>query len=265
MKIAKLRMTGGHLAAKKPKRQRNGDNPQLDTDTPIYVQLITHFRQKIETDRWQVNETIPALEELAAEYGVARGTIRQAIGFLQREGLIASRRGRGSQVVRKPDNTIWMPLPDSWDDLLHQADSIVGEVLDLDVPKRLPVSAENGRGALAPNYHAVRRLLKRNGIPYLVGTSYVDQRIMAEAGFDALATMSIYRVLEHSQRSRAVAGEQTLMLRPADAEVAYLLQIPLNGAVVCVMRWVFDQHDTLIYQSEGLFRSDFVQADRRLK
>ena len=43
------------------------------------------------------------------------------------------------------------------------------------------------------------------------------------------------------------------------------LEIPLGAPIVTVLRWVTDQTGTLIYQSEGQFRSDFVQAYRRLR
>jgi GntR family transcriptional regulator len=111
----------------------------------------------------------------------------------------------------------------------------------------------------------MRRLLRRDGIPYLVGTSYIDQRIIDDVGLVALKTDSAYRAIALQQRSRPVRGVQTLTLAMADAEIAYLLEIPLSAPIVNVVRWVVDQSDTLIYQSEGQFRSDFVQASRRLR
>src|SRR5690606_37673522 len=103
------------------------------------------------------------------------------------------------------------------------------------------------------------------GIPYLVGTSYIDRRIVDEVGPESMQRMSIYRAIERSRRARPVRGDQTLTIATADAEIAYLLEVPLGAPIVSVLRWVVDQHGTLIYQSEGLFRSDFVQATRRLK
>jgi len=47
--------------------------------------------------------------------------------------------------------------------------------------------------------------------------------------------------------------------------LAFLLGIPLGAPIVNVSRWIFNEHETLIYQSEGQFRSDFVQAARRLR
>lgn len=245
-------------------KARRAAAPTLNHESPIYVQLITHFRQQIETGKWAVNQTIPGFEELAAQFHVARGTVRQAIGFLQREGLIASRRGRGTLVLRKPEHNIWLELPNSWQGLVHSADSIEGEFLDLVAPMRLPVPPNSGNAVLAPSYHVVRRLLKRDAIPYLVGTSYIDRRIIDELG-TSNPGHSIYRFIERSRRAKPSWGEQTLMLETADAETAYLLQIPLHSAIVCVLRWVLDRDGTLIYQSEGRFRSDFVQAYRRLK
>jgi GntR family transcriptional regulator len=246
------------------RKKRNGAG-HLSDATPLYVQLIMHFRDRIQTGKWQLGESIPVLNDLAAEYGVTRATVRQAIGFLQREGLLASRRGRGTEVIGVPRANLWQPLPVEWDELAASADSIEGDVLELARPMRLPDSPETEQGELAPIYHVIRRLLRRDGIPYLVGTSYIDRRILDEVGPEALQHSSVYRVIGSSKRFRATRGEQVLTLSTADAELAFLLEIPLSAAIVNVLRWVFDRNDTLIYQSEGQFRSDFVQARRTLK
>jgi len=238
---------------------------QLNRATPIYVQLIVHFRQQIESGKWPLNSTIPALETLAAEFGVTRATVRQAVGFLQREKLLSSRRGRGTTVIGTPRRNLWQAIPNVWNDLIKEADTIQADILDLSQPLRLPDSPQTEHGILAPNYHVIRRLLSRDGIPYLVGTSYIDRRIVDEVGIEAFQKSPIYRGIERSRRSRAIQGDQTLTLTTADAEIAYLLEIPLGAPIVTVLRWVIDQAGTLIYQSEGQFRSDFVQAYRRLR
>lgn len=253
----------------RPKGKANGrrraSSLQLNPATPIYVQLIMHFRQQIESGKWPLHSTIPALEDLATEFGVTRATVRQAVGFLQREKLLSSRRGRGTTVIGTPRRDLWQAIPHVWQDLIHEADTIQADILELPQPIRLPDSPQTEHGVLAPNYHVIRRLLSRDGIPYLVGTSYIDRRIVEEVGAETFQTTPIYRGLERSRRSRATQGDQTLTLTTADAEIAYLLEIPLGAPIVTVLRWVIDQAGTLIYQSEGQFRSDFVQAYRRLR
>jgi DNA-binding GntR family transcriptional regulator len=166
--------------------------------------------------------------------------------------------------VRVPRANIWQDLPDSWRDLASDADAIEGDVLELARPMRLPDSPEAAQGSLAPNYHVIRRLLRREGIPYLVGTSYIDRRIVDEVGAEALRSGSLYRTIASARCFKPVRGDQQMTLGTADAELAYLLELPLNAAIVNVLRWVYDGAGTLVYQSEGQFRSDFVQARRRL-
>jgi GntR family transcriptional regulator len=255
----------GSKARGQQKRRGNGVDLQLSNATPIYVQLIVHFRHQIETGKWRQHQIIPPLHELAAEFGVTRATVRQAIGFLHREGLLSSRRGRGTEVISKPHETLWQPVPNSWSDLVKDSDRIEGDVLELARPGRLPEVPQAECGELAPSYHVVRRLLRRGGIPYLVGISYVDRRVVDEVGADIFKTSSLYRVIETSRHFHAVRGDQLISVGTADAELAFLLGIPLSSPIVNVSRWIFNEHDTLIYQSEGQFRSDFVQAARRLR
>jgi GntR family transcriptional regulator len=254
------------IASRQP-RQRKGAAQRsalLSSPMPIYVQLIMHFRQQIETGQWAVGQKIPTLEELAREFGVTRLTIRQAIEFLKQEGLVSSRQGFGTVIIAQPKKILWRDLPRSWAELVDSADTLESDMLELARPMRLPKSPDRRNGELAPNYHVIRRLLRREGLPYIVGTSYIDQRIVDAVGLKALKTRSIYRFLEMSQISRPARGDQTLQLGTADAEVAYLLDVPLGSCVAIVMRWVYDQNDTLIYHSEGQFRGHFVQTSRRL-
>ena len=44
-----------------------------------YIQLATLFRRRIEQGVWRTGEQIPTVDDLAAECGVARATIRQAL------------------------------------------------------------------------------------------------------------------------------------------------------------------------------------------
>jgi len=101
------------------KKAKGAPESILSSATPIYVQLIMHFRHQIESGKWRVGETIPTLDELAKSFGVTRATVRQAVGFLQREGLLNSRRGRGTTVVATPRRSLWQELPNSWDELVR--------------------------------------------------------------------------------------------------------------------------------------------------
>ncbi len=55
---------------------------------------------------FQENARLPTETELAQRFGVSRPTVREALSRLRLDGLIASRRGSGSFVLRRPDRNI---------------------------------------------------------------------------------------------------------------------------------------------------------------
>ena len=238
---------------------------RISDATPIYVRLILHFRQKIETGEWAVGERIPVLEDLAAELGVARATIRQAMGFLEREGLISRSRRRGTFVLRKPEQDIWYNIPNNWADLAKAAETMEDDTVALDasIPSLTQPGSSNGQWS--EDYEVIRQVLKRDHVPYLIGTSYTHKRIVDKLGKDARKRALLYRFIWQSRALRLSHTEQSLTIGMADAEVAYLLEIPLNAPVGIVLRSVFDRNGVVVYHSEGIFRGDFIRVHRRLK
>ncbi|MET9243876.1 GntR family transcriptional regulator [Nonomuraea sp. NPDC003709] len=65
---------------------------------PAYATLANDLRQRIATGKYPPGAMIPSEATLMAEFGVARGTVRQALAELEREGLVVSQMGRGRRV-----------------------------------------------------------------------------------------------------------------------------------------------------------------------
>jgi len=72
------------------------------SDRPVYKQIADLLRSAINSGVYGLGDLLPSEHELAAEYGVARGTARQAIVLLRNEGLIDAVHGLGS-FVREPE------------------------------------------------------------------------------------------------------------------------------------------------------------------
>ncbi|WP_256256720.1 GntR family transcriptional regulator [Nonomuraea pusilla] len=60
--------------------------------------LADDLRRRITTGEYPPGGMIPSEAALMAEFGVARGTVRQALAELEREGLVVSQMGRGRRV-----------------------------------------------------------------------------------------------------------------------------------------------------------------------
>ncbi len=71
---------------------------------PLYHQVKTDIRRRIERGEWRPGDNIPSEAELCGHYGASRITIRRAIGDLASEGLLLRISGRGTY-VREPTVT----------------------------------------------------------------------------------------------------------------------------------------------------------------
>ncbi|WP_162948472.1 GntR family transcriptional regulator, partial [Streptomyces europaeiscabiei] len=58
-----------------------------------HEEIAEALRRAIDREDYTVGSLLPPETELAARYGVSRGTVRQAVATLTAEGLIGSRQG----------------------------------------------------------------------------------------------------------------------------------------------------------------------------
>lgn len=73
---------------------------RTDERLPIYQRLKDALAERIQDGAWRPGDVIPAESDLAAEFGVALGTMRKAIEGLVAQGLLERRQGRGTFVRR---------------------------------------------------------------------------------------------------------------------------------------------------------------------
>lgn len=71
---------------------------------PAYRRVATALVSAIEQGRYAPGSRLPAEVDLAAEFGVSRGTLRQALAALRSEGYIEAIPGRGSFITHGTPN-----------------------------------------------------------------------------------------------------------------------------------------------------------------
>ncbi|MEA2967411.1 MAG: GntR family transcriptional regulator, partial [Alphaproteobacteria bacterium] len=105
---------------------------------PLYIQVASVMRQRIEAKQWRPGQKISTLVELEQEFQVARVTVRQAIDILREEGLLHCQQGRGTFVAAKPLSRHWLKLATSWDVLVASIKDNVPKRIKVDNPPQLP-------------------------------------------------------------------------------------------------------------------------------
>lgn len=67
----------------------------------VVQQIADNLKEYIQSDEISIGQKLPTEATLCAEYGVSRGTIREAFCLLQSSGMVELRPGRGAFVVNK--------------------------------------------------------------------------------------------------------------------------------------------------------------------
>jgi GntR family transcriptional regulator len=228
-----------------------------------YIQLSTLFRRRIESGQWAPGSQIPTVDDLSAQYGVARATIRQALGTLEAEGLITRHRAKGTFVSERVRQHLWLEMTTDWRGLMNAREGAVIEVLENEEARSLPQRLHEV-GVPADAYRRLRRRHSRDGQVFLVADVFVEAefyRLIPQEAFTTTTAMRLATLLP----SKVGRAQQTITIGAADLEAAALLDLPLNAPVCLVDRSVTDQRDRLVLLSKGTYRGDLVRMDVRLK
>lgn len=161
---------------------------------PLYRQLEQLLVQRIAEERYS-NE-LPGDLELAEEFGISRGTVRQALDRLVRRGLVVRLRGRGSFVAPAP-----LEYP------LGRFFHFAHEMNQRGIPEasrilarghvRLPTPVARAlRLARGARCFRVVRLRLAGELPLLLETSHLPDGVAPSLATADLSRGSIYDLLE---------------------------------------------------------------------
>ncbi len=231
---------------------------------PRYIQLATLFRRRIESGQWKAGAQIPTVDDLVAECGVARATIRQALGVLESEQLIDRFRAKGTFVRHQLQEQLWCEVETNFAGLLRSRADAQIEVLS-NVPDQMLRIIPHQVGEPAPAYRHLRRRHSRHDQPFLLADVYIDERLIPSIPPESFTTKTSLKLVADIPGITIVDARQTLTIGAADMEVAKQLKLPLNAPVAYVYRSAVDRDGYLIFVGEGIYRGDLVRVDIKLR
>ncbi|KAB1145382.1 GntR family transcriptional regulator [Streptomyces luteolifulvus] len=226
---------------------------QLETvPEPKYWHLKTVLSEALDSE-FSVGEILPNERELAARFGVARATLRQALEQLELEGRLQRRRGVGTTVAPPrvgvavgAEQHAW---PGAGDTVWQPVDSTVEAP-----PAAVADALETGRNTLV---HTVRRSRTTHGQPvaaellYVPGQSVPDLPAI-ETPTGAARARAVLRELQHLELE---GRESAVELGSARADDAKELD-RLPGAPVLVVTTRFFAGRRVAAVSVATYRAD---------
>ena len=73
----------------------------MDENSPLpyWEQLANILRERIRSG--EIQHRVPSLNTLTQEFGLSRNTIIKAVSALETDGLVVTRQGRGTFVIKR--------------------------------------------------------------------------------------------------------------------------------------------------------------------
>lgn len=228
-------------------------NPSL-TD-----QVKAHIKERILEGGFSTGR-IPAESELAADLGVSRATVRDALTRLEQEGAVYRRQGAGTFVnqaglrIKSRLEEIW-----SYEDVLRDhgytpSVRLLGTTIvpaDADVAADLEIAAGD-------DLLVTRKLFLENDIPVVLTSNRIPRHLLV-AGAAEPAGEPVYEYLEaNSDRRLAYYLTEILPvgLSPADATH---LGVPAGTPAISFHEIGFDQDNGPLVHSTSFFRDDLLR------
>lgn len=232
-------------------RQRDG--------IPLYLKLASLFREKIRCGDWPIHSQLPTLPALRDEYGLARETVRQALGVLRNEGMIDSTRGLGTFVTAAAEES--EPRAPAYDPLTLGAQVRI-DILSRAPCKELPDLGRDLTGMETPLVH-VRKRHHAGQQPYSLVDLWLPQRYfeMLPEGTDETQLYS--QLLRDHTGMTDLSGDQIITIVRADIATAHLLGITLSEPVAHVVSRLFDPEGRPVMAHLVQIRSDVFSAERQ--
>lgn len=206
----------------------------------LYVQIRETLRQQIENGQLEPGQKLPAEDELAAQFGVSRMTVRQGISDLIDEGVLYRRRGVGTFVaqfhVERDHNRLTNFLETA------QAAGFAAEVRLLSrevVPARMTVAKALALQESEPVIR-IQTLRLANGVPITVYDEYVPYRLYPQLLQEDLRSRPAWQILE-SHGYTIKRAVQRVEARLADADIANLLEIEENAPILYKHRVIMSE------------------------
>jgi GntR family transcriptional regulator len=205
---------------------------------PLYVQIRKSLRDDIVNKTLVPGQKIPSEDELAAQFGVSRMTVRQGISDLIDEGLLYRRHGVGTFVAQPHLERDHTRLTSFLESAKEEGLDVNVRVLIADIlPAKLKVARSlslNERDLVV----RVKTLRYVAGLPITVHDAYVPYKLFPQLLQEDLEANHLWDIFE-SYGFRVKRALQRLEAREADEEIAQLLDVDEGAPILYKERTVF--------------------------
>jgi GntR family transcriptional regulator len=231
---------------------------------PRYYAIWRTLWSRITSGFYPAGSLLGTEVAMAAEFGVSRVTLREALALLERDGLIERRRSFGTFVAPNVVPRGVVEFTGYLEDIILQADASHTEFFEretVDAPARVALALQIPEGTPVMR---LRRLRVAAGHPRIWLTDYLLEPVGARFSDDELRAGSLIQRLDESPDTRIEYGHQTISARVGDDEVCERLGLGPGSVVLHSDRVVYGPGGRAIGYVEMSYPGESFSFDIRL-
>ncbi len=230
----------------------------LDKNSPIplYYQIAERLKEQIVSGELASGARLTSERDLSEQLAVSRMTVRQAINYLQNNGLIEVRQGVGAFVAQPKHTYDALHLLGFSEEMSRRGDLVESTVLEqvlVHPPGRIASRLLLDEHSLALK---ITRLRKVNQEPVLLETSFLPAADCAGLESVDLATHSLYTLLETRYGLHVLRAQQTLECVLANEYEQQIFGLRNGAAMILVEGVTYGEHDAPIESFKAVYRGD---------
>jgi len=225
----------------------------------LYYQIAMELRQRIARGEWKVGQRLPSEQDLAGEYQVSRMTLRQALDYLEHEGVVSRQRGIGTFIKADPKQVLTpVSFPISFSRQMRELGfSPVIQVIEARVIAE-PSPEFAALLGLSPSDEVVqfKRLFLLDDQPVALSLSILPHRLCPGISDRGLINNSLTTTLEKVYSIYPVLVDQWLQAARCSDEEAALLNLEMGAAVLEINTRSQREDQTVIEYARTLCAGD---------
>lgn len=235
----------------------------------LHKRVEENLLEQIQTGVWPVGSRLPKEEDMAAQLGVSRSTLRQAFASLERKGVLLRKKRAGTKVISdRPISRFSMVTAG-----LSEVLSLVRDA-SLDVSAIQSVSEDDVvilHGLHSETGHWLEitgtRSMSDEDLPFNWSQIYVTGRYAGIGPVLGKRVSSVFEAIEDTFGIHVARVSQTVLAIACPQEAANALGISPGAPALQIVAKLFDEKDQLLEVSSAIFDPDRfqVQTDVRIE
>ncbi len=231
---------------------------------PLYTQIREVVRRRILDGSYAPHSQMPSEAQMMEAFGVSRITIRQALGDLQKEGLIFKVPGKGSFVSKPKAFQNLSRLQGFGEAMTPAGYETYAQVLSARAVPAEAAVAQRLQVAPGEKVFEIQRLRHLNREPISVDVSYFPLPLGQRLAQEDLPARDIFVILENDYGLHLTHADVSIDAISATEPLARLLRTPEDAPLLRIERLTFADDQPLDFEYL-YYRGDAFQYRLRVE